>query len=137
MKTFEWNDVRQKKPETKDGISELLIAKTNKNNPIGKRRYEYVLCVYNAAEKCFVIIGNSILNIPENEICIDWKDVYEWSYIPCIEDVGELRYKINKIAKYIDKYTNECQECPVLRECKKDAEELPCKEHIVKYLSGD
>lgn len=59
-------------------------------------------------------------------------------YIDRVWAGKELKYKINQIANYIDKYTDACQECPARRECEKDTEEqITCKEHIIKYLSGD
>ena len=135
MNTFKWHDVWRETPKTNDGISELLVV----NYAVtGKCYYEYALCFYNEAEKCFTIIGSNLLNVPENKICIDWKDVNQWSYIPYTEDVNELKHRVNKIANYIDKYTDECQDCPVCSRCVADsAVYMDCQEHIVKYLSGD
>lgn len=140
MKTFKWNDSREKIPKTNDGISELLIANyvAGKDSKTGKNIYEYVLCVYNEAEQCFVAIGSNLLDVAENQICLDWKYINQWSYIPHTEDVNELKYRINQIAKYIDEYTYECRYCPACSRCVKDAAGyVDCKGHIVKYLSGD
>lgn len=141
MKTFKWHDAWRETPRTNDGISELLVVNysvNGKDSKIGKCYYEYALCFYNEAEQCFTVIGNDLLNVLENKICIDWKDVNQWSYIPHTEDVNELKYKINQIAKYIDEYTYECRYCPACSRCVKDAAGyVDCKGHIVKYLSGD
>ena len=140
MKTFKWHDVWKEMPKTNDGISELLIVNYAVNDKdIGKCYYEYVLCFYNEAEQCFTVIGNNLLNVPENKICIDWKDVNQWAYIPHTEDVNELGYRINKIAKFIDGLNGECWDCPLRNKCFFDAgwDDLDCKDVIVKYLSGD
>lgn len=140
MNIFEWHDAWKEKPVTNDGISELLIANyvSGKDSKTGKNTYEYMLCVYNEAEQCFVAVGSNLLDVPENQICLNWKYVNQWSYIPNDEDACELKYKIIQIAKYIDKYADACQDCPALRECEEDTkEEIRCKEHIIKYLSGD
>ena len=65
-----------------------------------------------------------------------------WSYFSVIKskmDTEETKKKrINKVAEYIDKYTDACQDCPAWRECKEDTEEeISCKGHIIKYLRGD
>lgn len=141
MKTFKWHDVWRETPETNGGISELLIvnyAVTGKDSSTGKCYYEYALCFYNAAEKCFTVIGSNLLDVAENQICLDWKYVNQWSYIPYTEDVNELKHRVNNIANYIDKYTDECQDCPVCSRCVTDsAVDMDCRKHIVKYLSGD
>lgn len=126
MNIFKWHDVWRETPETNGGISELLIvnyAVNGKDSKTGKCYYEYALCFYNAAERCFTVIGNNLLNVPENKICIDWKDINQWSYIPYIEDVNELEYKTKQIAEYIDKYTVACQDCPACGECLEDVDE--------------
>lgn len=139
MKTFKWHDVWKETPKTNDGISELLIANyvAGKDSKTGKNTYEYMLCVYNEAEQCFVAIGSNLLDVAENQICLDWKYINQWSYIPHTEDVNELKYKTEQIAEYIDKYTVACQDCPACGECLEDDECVKCKEQIVKYLSGD
>lgn len=141
MNTFKWHDVWRETPETNGGISELLIVNyevNGKDSKTGKCYYEYALCFYNEAEQCFTVIGNNLLNVPENKICIDWKDINQWSYIPYTEDVNELKHRVNKIAKYIEEYAYECQDCPVCSRCDADsAVDMDCWEHIVEYLSGD
>ncbi len=142
MKTFKWHDAWKETPVTNDGISELLVVNyevNGKDSKTGKCYYEYALCVYNEAEQCFTVIGNNLLNVPENKICIDWKDINQWSYIPYTEDVNQLKYRINKIAKFIDGLgSNGCWDCPLRNKCFFDAgwDDLDCKEIIVKYLSG-
>ncbi len=137
-KTFEWHEAWKETPKTNDGISELLIANyvAGKDSKTGKNIYEYVLCVYNEAEQCFVAIGSNLLDVAENQICLDWKYVHQWAYIPHTKDVNELKCKINQIARYIDYYCWECSECPVVDKCR-DLKTGNCKETIVKYLKGE
>ncbi|HBN00229.1 MAG TPA: hypothetical protein DD384_03220 [Firmicutes bacterium] len=134
--TFEWKNAKEVMPTTKNGYSQLLLIayKSEGNFVENESGFDYAIGNYKSQ-------GNRVVSryIYDDVTIKDWEDVMYWSYFSVIKskmDTEETKKKrINKVAEYIDKYTDACQDCPAWRECKEDT--ISCKGHIIKYLRGD
>lgn len=86
MKTFKWNDSREKMPKTKCGYSELILIAykvDDEFNP-GKKCYEYAIAVYKHKQKNSEVV---IMDFFGRTYYKMWQGVDYWSYIPNVPEV--------------------------------------------------
>lgn len=135
---FKWKNAKEVMPTTKNGYSQLLLIayKSEGNFVENESGFDYAIGNYKSK-------GNRVVSryIYDDVTVKDWGEVVYWSYFPVIKRRGKYRRKkerINKIARYIEEYTEECRECPVYHECEQDiAGRVNCEENIIKYLNGE